>query len=205
MAMSWILLNIAGLWIVAAMVPGPNFLLTMRTALVKSRSEALITVLGIASGTLVWGLAGLLGLSLILEASPNLTTALQFLGSSYLIYLGIRIFRSDWKSDEEAVPTLAAFSKIAAWRRGLMTNLANPKTAAFVASLFATTLPSSASIGAGLTAVATITVVSWLWYSLVAATLGHASLSSGRLMIRTWAGPVASVALIVAGIKSIVF
>ena len=55
-----------------------------------------------------------------------------------------------------------------AWRSGLLTNLSNPKTAAFVTSLFAASMPATAPVWLGLTSVALMTILSIAWYATVA-------------------------------------
>ena len=50
---------------------------------------------------------------------------------------------------------------------GLATNLANPKTAAFAASLFAIALPAGASVSSVLLAVTMICAISSAWYGVV--------------------------------------
>lgn len=51
---------------------------------------------------------------------------------------------------------------------GLVTNLANPKTAMFVTSLFATTMPADPALSLGLSAAAVMTGISLMWYGAVA-------------------------------------
>jgi len=51
-----VLLSVAGIWTLAVVTPGPNFFLAIRTALGQSRPAALWNVLGIACGTVIWGL-----------------------------------------------------------------------------------------------------------------------------------------------------
>ncbi|MCP3951974.1 MAG: LysE family transporter [Desulfobacterales bacterium] len=54
------------------------------------------------------------------------------------------------------------------YKLGLLTNLSNPKTAAFVTSLFAVTMPSNATFLLGFTSVALMSFISILWYTAVA-------------------------------------
>lgn len=54
------------------------------------------------------------------------------------------------------------------YRRGLLTNLTNPKTAMFITSLFAATLPSHTSYVLGLMSVLLMVLISFLWYTSVA-------------------------------------
>jgi threonine/homoserine/homoserine lactone efflux protein len=53
------------------------------------------------------------------------------------------------------------------WLRGLITNISNPKTAVFVASIFATALPAETNKTLGLAVIALTTSISLIWYLLV--------------------------------------
>ena len=164
------LLSIVAIWTVAAVTPGPNFFVTVQTAAAHSRRLGIMTVAGVVSGTLIWGLAGFFGISALFAAAPWFYGALKLLGGLYLVYLGIRLILASFRPmpSSPALSLQPALSAVAAWRRGLLTNLANPKTAAFVASLFATTMPADPSLALGLAAVGAMGVISLLWYGGVA-------------------------------------
>lgn len=68
-----VLLTIALLWFATAVAPGPNFLVTSRTALRTDRATGLKTTLGIACGTAVWGLAGFVGVHALLTLALGST------------------------------------------------------------------------------------------------------------------------------------
>jgi threonine efflux protein len=62
--------------IVALMSPGPDFFFVSQTAVSRSRKEAMMGVLGITTGVMVWAGVALLGLNLILEKMAWLHTSL---------------------------------------------------------------------------------------------------------------------------------
>src|SRR5947208_2928622 len=63
-----VLAAIALLWFAATLTPGPDFLLASRVSMALPREAALRVVLGIACGTVLWGLAGFVGR--LLTAAP---------------------------------------------------------------------------------------------------------------------------------------
>ena len=65
-----ILAAIALLWFAATLTPGPDFLLASRVSMTLPREAALRVVLGIACGTVLWGLAGFFGIHVLFEAAP---------------------------------------------------------------------------------------------------------------------------------------
>lgn len=165
------LLGVAAIWSIAAVTPGPNFFITMHAGLKHSQTVAIFVVLGIVLGTITWGIAGFMGITLLFATAPWAYLLLKLLGGLYLIYLGVRLFitssskKNGNRGDLQHYPTI---SLIAATRLGLLTNLANPKTALFVASLFASTMPQQPSFITGITSIFLMAVISFSWYGSVA-------------------------------------
>ncbi len=75
-------------------IPGPTVLLVVSYALAQGRRSATATVAGVALGDFTAMTASLLGLGVVLLASATLFTVLKWIGAAYLIYLGIRLWRS---------------------------------------------------------------------------------------------------------------
>src|SRR5258708_5931945 len=70
--------------------PGVDMALVMRFAIGHGVRPALYASLGICLGTLVWGAASALGVSLILTRSALAFAVLKYPGGAYLMYLGAR-------------------------------------------------------------------------------------------------------------------
>lgn len=178
------LLSIAVIWGIAAVTPGPNFFVILRTTAVHARPAALAAVAGVCSGTLLWGLAGFFGISTLFALAPWFYVALKVVGGLYLTYLGLRLIANSFRARppspvaKGAAQGAAPPNRWSAWRLGLLTNLANPKTAAFVTSLFATTMPAEPTFALGLAAALVMTGVSLLWYGGVALVFGSAPMTA---------------------------
>ncbi|MDC2956558.1 LysE family transporter [Streptomyces gilvifuscus] len=87
--MSVDLLGFLGVVLVAYVVPGPDFLVVLRSATehpVKGRAAAL----GAQAGLCVHMLAAAVGLSVIAARSPVVYDGVKLLGAAYLVHLGIR-------------------------------------------------------------------------------------------------------------------
>ncbi len=97
------------------------------------RSTALLVVSGIATGSLVWAALTAFGLGELLRRFPQLLAVLMFLGAAYLLWLAIRSLLTAWRGDF-AGPRANAdhLTPLAAWRRGVVVVLTNPKGAADV-------------------------------------------------------------------------
>lgn len=196
------LLSVAGVWAIAAMSPGPNFLISAQSTLLLGRRKGFATVVGIVCGTVVWGLAGFFGVSAVMAASPTAFVILSIIGGGYLIYLGLRLIYGSLGASgmgaalQEDMPTEAS-----AWRRGLLTNLSNPKTVAFVGSLFVATLPAPTPLWVGLSAVTIMAVTSFTWYSLVVATLAWPQIQNAYHKAQGWIDATAGMVFIVLGMR----
>ncbi|MCF6430517.1 LysE family translocator [Leisingera sp. MMG026] len=76
------------------LIPGPTVLLVLSYAMSQGKRVALATVGGVALGDLIAMSASLAGLGALVLASATLFTALKWVGAVYLVYLGIKLFRS---------------------------------------------------------------------------------------------------------------
>jgi threonine/homoserine/homoserine lactone efflux protein len=171
--------GVAAIWGVAVVTPGPNFLVVARVAAVRPRREALAAVGGIGLGTALWGLAGFFGVHAMFTFVPWLYEALTLAGAGYLVVLGIRIIRGSFAPAGGTVRRAAG----PAFQLGLLTSLSNPKSALFVASLFAALMPQGGALADGLAAVAEMVAISVGWYAAVALllTTRRAAAAFGRV------------------------
>lgn len=75
-------------------IPGPTILLVISYSLSHGRKVASATVAGVALGDFTAMTASMLGLGALLATSALLFTVLKWVGAAYLIYLGIKLWRS---------------------------------------------------------------------------------------------------------------
>ncbi|MCI1437112.1 MAG: LysE family translocator [Acetobacter indonesiensis] len=194
--------SIAALWIVVTIMPGLDFLLVTRLAILQGRMAALRAALGIAVGVGLWGLAGFFGIRALFVAAPWLYLVLKIGGGLYLFVLGVRLFVGSWKKQpENTMPSAPNMETVKGFRMGLLTNLANPKVPVFVTSLFAASLPQQASMGLGLSCVVMMFGMAIGWYALVATLLSLRRFSAMFLRCRQWIDRVAGVAFMGLGIR----
>ena len=156
-------LTLGVLWLLAAMTPGPNFFAVMHVAAGQGRRAAMACALGTVVGTAVWALAGFFGLKALFAALPAAAMAIKLVGAAYLVLVGIGM----WRAAAAPADAHPQTSTRRAFLFGLTTNLANPKTAAFAASLFAVALPVGTSGTLSLLAVVMVCTISTAWYGVV--------------------------------------
>ena len=202
MKFSIILLSVAIIWGVAVITPGPNFFITVKTAIGQTRRSALFVALGTSTGTILWGLSGFFGIALLFKTAPWIYLSLKLIGGTYLIYLGVRLIISNTRTGSNH---RVSFSKnidpIQGYKLGLLTNLSNPKTTAFVTSLFAATMPSNAPFWLGFMSVALMSSISILWYTSVAYVFSLDRFRSLYLKSRIWIERFAGAIFIGFGMK----
>jgi threonine/homoserine/homoserine lactone efflux protein len=124
--------------------PGPDTALVTKNALGSGWRASSMTALGIALGSLVWGLAAVLGLAVLLEESVTAFTIFKLAGAAYLVYLGVRTIAGTLRSKDATGQLRASVNRVSdfvALRQGLVNNLLNPKAGA----IFATALPQFVS------------------------------------------------------------
>nr|WP_282449401.1 LysE family translocator [Roseibium sp. CAU 1639] len=75
-------------------IPGPTIMLVVSYALTQGRGSAFASVMGVGLGDATAATASLMGLGAILAASAVAFSVLKWIGAAYLIWLGIKMWRS---------------------------------------------------------------------------------------------------------------
>ncbi len=140
---SAVLLSAAAVCLAGVMSPGPNFVAVTHRAASTTRHEALSMVLGIAIVNLLWATISVFGIGVLIASAPPLFMAVRTLGAIYLIWFGIRLIRRSDVSIANAGKTRRPGFGMAL-RDGIATNLANPNSMMFYASVFAGAVPPNA-------------------------------------------------------------
>ena len=192
-----LLAAVAGMWTVAAVTPGPNFLMIARLSASRSRRQGLAAVAGVGAGTALWGLAGFFGVQAMFALAPWLYAALALAGAAWLGLTGLRIIAASFGPP----PAARADAAGPALRLGLMTSVSNPKSALLVGSLFAALMPLGAPLPLGLAAVAEMVAISVAWYAAVACLLTTRPMASAYARAARWVDRVAGVVFVGFGAR----
>ena len=117
-----------------AITPGPDILLVLQTTLKCGFFPAFKTLLGIATGWVIYIVILYFGFAHILQGDLA-QIALGFFGGAYLLYLAFLLFRAkanniNFSADSTQVAESTYF-------KGLLINLSNPKAIIFFSAIIA--------------------------------------------------------------------
>jgi threonine/homoserine/homoserine lactone efflux protein len=159
----------------AVLMPGPDMLVVLRTALTAGARAGAWAAAGSAAGNLLWGAATVLGATALLTMSGAAFSALKLAGAAYLGWLGLQALRAARRGEllaedgEAGKPPSAA----KAFRRGLASDLANVKVGLFWTALVPQFMTSAGSVllGAMVVTMAGLAFVALAGFALAAGRL----------------------------------
>ena len=114
--------------VVFTLVPGPTVTLIIANSLTHGTRAGLLNVAGTQVGLAVYVGVLVIGLASVIETMGMWFEAVRFLGAAYLIWIGIKLFRSQGRLDElgrTQAPRGGFFLQ------GLLVMLSNPKVLIF--------------------------------------------------------------------------
>ncbi|MEU6671433.1 LysE family transporter [Streptomyces sp. NPDC046727] len=161
------MLAVTVITVLAVIAPGADFAMIVRNSYLYGRRTGLLAATGVAAGVLVHVTYTMLGVGLLIASSTFLFTVIKLIGAAYLVYIGVRTFRTrgEVKVDLEHK---AELTPLAALRTGFLTNVLNPKTTLFVVSTFAQVVspgtPVYQQVGYGLF----MSLAHLVWFGVVA-------------------------------------
>ncbi len=130
-----------------------------------------------------------------------LVEIIRTVGALYLTYLGIKMIWSARRNSQKAEPEEVLTWRGSAWRIGFLTDLSNPKAAAFFGSLFAVFLPAHAPFWLQCSSVAVVVMISACWYATVACVFSIGPVARGYSRIKKWIDYVTGGILVALGIR----
>lgn len=205
--MLMLFLTVAMVHLIALMSPGPDFFFVSQTAASRSRREAMMGVLGISLGIMVWAGVALLGLNLILQKMAWLHQIIMVGGGLYLCWMGWQLLRS--ARAKNASTSLAEEVKVAlpkpgrSFIRGLLTNLSNPKAVIYFGSVFSLFVGENVGAAARWGLFMLITGETFVWFSLVAMVFALPAMRRGYQRIAKWIDGLAGVLFTAFGLHLI--
>jgi RhtB (resistance to homoserine/threonine) family protein len=160
--------TVALLNMLAAMSPGPDFVMTVKNSLVYSRKAGIFTGLGISLGLSIHIIYCAIGIGYIISKSILLFSIIKFLGAGYLIYIGINSMIS--KSSKIEISEIKATADITRWKAfkmGFLTNVLNPKATLFFLFLFTSVVNQTTPFWIILIITFIILIEAMVWFTVL--------------------------------------
>lgn len=116
--------------ILILIIPGPTIILVISQAVTHGRKSVVPLVAGVLMGDFLAMTLSLLGLGAIMAASSTMFSFFKWIGATYLIYLGVRL----WKANPNVRPMQgqsASVSGYSLFKSSFIVTALNPKSIAF--------------------------------------------------------------------------
>lgn len=123
-----------GVAIATILLPGPAVILTVTNAIQRGLLKSFAGILGVASAILMVAIISATSLGIILENSVMAFTVVKIMGAVYLIYLGVKMWRT--KEVNSVRPGRPEASYLKCFIEGFLVSISNPKAIIFFMSIF---------------------------------------------------------------------
>jgi threonine/homoserine/homoserine lactone efflux protein len=125
-------------------LPGPSVLLTVAHSISFGWRHALATVAGATMGIAVQLIVAAIGLTSLLNVVAEVFEWLRWAGAAYLVYLGIK----QWRSASEPLEfDTSSVSKTNLFVQGLVITIPNPKSLIFIAAFLPQFIDTTRPLG----------------------------------------------------------
>ncbi|XVS63068.1 LysE family translocator [Actinosynnema sp. CA-299493] len=189
--------------VLLTITPGLDTMMLLRMVLGGGRKAGLVGGFGTTLGCLVWGAAGIAGLTALLVASRFAYDVVRYAGAAYLLWLGGSALWKSWRGTVERPADVLAITPAQALRTGFTTNLLNPKIGVFYLSLLPQFLPADqASAGWGALLVGVHVAVGQVWQLVVVWLSGRAVVVLTKPAVRRWTERLTASVLVGFGLKT---
>jgi len=181
-------------------IPGPTIIMVLSQAINHGRKSVIPLVLGVVVGDLTAMTLSLLGLGALLSTSAILFSFFKWIGALYLIYLGIKLWKSKPIDRSEQYKTVKT-TNFTLFKSSFIVTVFNPKSIAFFVAFFPQFINPIKPVQIQLTLLGgtflTLAVINATLYALFASQLGE---RMKKPNIQKWFNRFSGSALIGAGI-----
>ncbi len=121
---------------IASIIPGPSMLLALTHGLKYGAKISIATALGNTTASMIQATIAVTGLGIILTTSTTLFMIIKYIGALYLIYLGIKLFKTPFHIDSNEKMLTNKISKKKLFTEAFIVAASNPKALVFFTALF---------------------------------------------------------------------
>lgn len=197
-------LSFSTIMLLAVASPGPDFVITVRNAVLHSQKIGIYTAIGIGLGICVHLTYSILGLAALISQSVMLFNVIKFAGAAYLIYIGFKALRSKGYDQQVIVGDTdkpKAISDAKALWQGLLTNVLNPKATMFFLALLPQFMGPEMAMNQKLLLGATAVIIPTIWFIGVSVILNQKHIRRTFLKSAKWIDRVCGGLLMALGVR----
>lgn len=186
--------------LLAAMSPGPDFVLVTKESLTQGKKAGLLCALGISLGLSVHIIYSAFGLATVIAHSTNILFIIKIIGGSYLIYLGYKSLTSKYENVTCKLNNSNRTS-LNIIKTGVLCNVLNPKAPLYFVSLFTIVLSPNLPIYQLMIYGIWIMFIQFFWFGMVALTLSSNKIQKRFLAFNRYINYILGGAMIALGVK----
>lgn len=123
--------------------PGNDTIFILSRSMAQGKKAGFMSVLGIATGSLIHTMLAAFGLSMIIAKSILVFNIIKYAGAAYLLYIGYKMLTDKTRLDTNASFSEKSIDLKKIYRDGVITNVLNPKVALFFISFLPQFIDSS--------------------------------------------------------------
>lgn len=169
--------NIAAVAVIslfAAISPGPDFAVVIRSCLWGGFRAGFLTTLGVTSALLGHVTYCLFGIGVLIKETPWLFHSLKYLGAAYLFYLGVMLLKE--KVPKEGL--LEAYGNRFKethnyFMSGFLCNLLNPKATLFILSIFSQFVARDMDFFSKVMMGSAFAFIVFIWFTILSFLITH--------------------------------
>lgn len=114
--------------------PGNDTIFIISRSMAQGKKAGFMSVLGIATGSLIHTTLAAFGLSMIIAKSILIFSIIKYAGAAYLLYIGYQMLTDKTRLNTETSYSEKKINLRKIYRDGVITNVLNPKVALFFIS-----------------------------------------------------------------------
>lgn len=191
--------------LLALMSPGPNILAVIGTSMSVGRTHGAALALGVASGSFLWALIAVLGLTALLTAYAGVLVVIKAVGGCYLLWLGYKSLKSAMTPRHIATDKTTSDQPMRAFFfRGLTVQMTNPKAALATTAIVSIGIQGGAPIWVSGVLVIGISLLSLICHLIYALAFSTQPVVSIYIKARSWVESALGAFFCFAGIKLLI-
>lgn len=189
---------------ILTMTPGLDTMAVIRNSSRGGFSDGVITSFGICCGLFVHATLSAIGISVILQQSAMLFSAMKMIGAAYLIYLGAMSLKAGIKPQglEVVMSGKQALNWKKSLREGFLSNVLNPKTAIFYLAFLPQFVdPTGNALMQSLFMAMCHFVLAMIWQTLIAYMVEKARQLIAKPRVNAWLESMAGGVMVLLGVN----